>query len=108
MTIRKYFDLPDVEHIFINSQTDPRLIFRGFVYNAYDVEDRLVADYCDYCDDDPNLENFSGWIRNNTESIYKYLHDLESRGVGIPVSDDKLYTAEKFFSVLEKSLTLNR
>ncbi|MCM1233872.1 MAG: hypothetical protein NC489_27510 [Ruminococcus flavefaciens] len=45
--IKQYFGLPDVEYMYLNEWSDPRLIFNGYSYNIYDVEDTLLADYDD-------------------------------------------------------------
>ena len=47
---RKFYGLPDVEVLFLNTWEDPRLIYNGYSYDEYDVTDTMVEDYDEWCD----------------------------------------------------------
>lgn len=95
---RKFYGLPDVEVLFLNTWEDPRLIYNGYSYDVYDVTDTMVEDYDEWCDengiDDPNRNEFYDWAYDNRDMIYEILGELERCGAGKPyrkLSDSELY-----------------
>lgn len=63
-----------------NSQVDPDLIYKGYEFNYYDVEDALWGMYLDgRREDDPTVseDEFSAYCQENADD---YLEDVISGG----------------------------
>ena len=79
-----WYGIPDIKFVWHNTQSDPGLIYDGKYFNSYDVEDALIVDYREYCEEngieDRNDDGFDEWVRNNDYLVYEYLDNLIEAG----------------------------
>lgn len=79
-----WYGIPDIKFVWHNTQSDPGLIYDGKYFNSYDVEDALIVDYREYCEEngieDRNDDGFDEWVRNNDYLVYEYLDNLIESG----------------------------
>ena len=74
-----YRGCKNIEFVWHNTQEDPDLIYRGYTFNYYDIEDALWNDFLELAEhedsDGGNAETqneFSSYVQDNAEN---YLDD---------------------------------
>ena len=79
-----FYAIPDIKMVWNGSQSDPGLIYDNKYFNYYDVEDALVSEYREYCEEnninDPNDNRFDNWVKDNTDLVYYYIENLIDGG----------------------------
>lgn len=69
----------NIEFVFCNTQADPDLIYKGYTFNYYDIDDALWGEFLEFTghtdseSDNPQVENeFNNYVQANAED---YLND---------------------------------
>ena len=70
-----FYGIPDVEYISHGDWADGEIRYNGFLYNAWDLEDGLVASYDEFVEEGGNLE-YDEWVKENADEVYSTLDYL--------------------------------
>lgn len=88
MNETKYFyGIKGIEFYFINSQSDPYLVYNGHYFNYYDIEN---AFWNDFKDENPNgTENeFYKFMTRNADNVRAYLDECIENGYNFTTYGD--------------------
>ena len=75
-----FYGVPGVKFIWHGEWSDPEVEYEGEVYNYYDLEDALYAEYNEICAEEGTSctdKGFENWVHENPDVVYGWLYDLE-------------------------------
>jgi len=71
-----YLGIKGVKFIYHGDWADPEIMYKGYLFNYYDVEDPLWEDFQDRTNGQGTADEFEQWLKDNPYYVTDWLEEL--------------------------------
>ena len=71
-----YLGIKDIKYIFRGICNDPAIMYKGHLFNYYDIEDPLWENFQDITNGQGTAEEFELWLIDNPYYVTDWLDEL--------------------------------